>query len=113
MLKSLVAWCNVPLVINPYVSSDGAGDKTYGTPVNVLCYPVYGAIKVIDKSIYTLSRSISKDEVEIVSNTHLYLDGSIAITVMDTVILNGTIYVIKHIAGFSQNGALSMQVVYL
>lgn len=113
MLNSVKTWLNVPLRINPFTIMDGAGDKSYGAPVDVLCYPVYETVKVVDTGVDMTSRAVNKDGTQIVSNTQLYLDGVVSITIMDTVILNGVTYVIKHLKGFSRNGVLDMWVVYL
>jgi hypothetical protein len=102
VLNSLKSWLDVPLRINTFLSADGAGDKSYSAPVDVLCYPVYMTVK-----------TVNKEGTEIVSNTQLYLDGIVAISTMDTVVLNGTTYVIKHLSGFSRNGVPDIWVVYL
>ena len=104
MYKSLKKWLTVPIQLKPFLSYDGAGDKTYSAAQNIFCYVEGKAVVVIDIT-----------GVEVTSRKQVYLDGSVAIKATDSIVLEGKELVIKAIAPFydGNNGLVDVWVVYL
>lgn len=102
MYASLIPWLSVKYHIKPFIRRNGAGEKTYGEPVESLCYPV-GDIRLITNT----------DGAEVTSTTQLYLPGTEQIKVTDAVIFNGEERPIQRINEFYRDGFVDIKVVFL
>lgn len=71
----------IPLTRIPYISTDGAGDKTYGEPQAIKCYPDY-KVTVVN----------NMEGVETVSNTTFYISGFYTVDHRDVLELDGRKY---------------------
>lgn len=49
MFKSLKKWMTIPLTVYPFVSISNAGDKSYGTPISILCYMERKYTEILDR----------------------------------------------------------------
>lgn len=103
MFKSLKKWANVSVQIKPFVSYDGAGDKSYTTVINTQCYP---------EGIVTKVTNVMGNEV--VSKMKLYIDGTVQIKVTDIIIFEGQESIIQSLGRFyDTKGSRNLWVVYL
>lgn len=102
MYSSLRQWVNIPISIIPFVKRTGTGDKEFGEPYTIYCYPC-SEIKVIRNNI----------GVEVVSNTQLYIDGKESITDFDLITFEGKEHTIQAISNFYREGRIDVKVVYL
>ena len=102
MYAILKAWMNLPAQIKPFLKRDGTGTKIYTDPVDILCY-AEGKVQVVTDSTGT----------EVVSNTQLYVDGSVTVSVLDCVVFEGIEKSIKNLTTFYRNGKPDIRVVYL
>lgn len=102
MYDSLKPWLNLPAQIKPFVKRTGTGTKVYAEPVDILCY-AEGKIQTVTDNTGT----------EVVSNKQLYVDGSVAISVLDAIVFEGVEKSIKAINTFYRNGKADIKVVYL
>lgn len=105
MYDSLREWVNVPMTITPYIGRDGTGDKQYGESFEVLCYPV-GEVKKV----------VNDKGVEVVSSSHIYIDGHTKISTLDLLTIDGFVGLsdeIIRITTYYREGAPDIKVVYL
>lgn len=102
MYASLYPWINLPAQIKPFLKRDGTGTKIYADPVDILCY-AEGKVQVVTDNTGT----------EVVSNSQLYVDGSVAISELDCVVFEGIEKSIKSLTTFYRNGKPDIKVVYL
>lgn len=102
MYASLKKWMNLNLQIKPFIRRSGTGTIIYGDTVSVKCFAVEKVTLVMDKT-----------GAEVISNTQLYIDGSISISEMDNVIFNNLERPIKTISTYYASGIASLKVVYL
>lgn len=102
MYNSLKSFMKLPAQVKPFVRRDGTGKKVYGKPVDILCY-AEGHVKVVTDNTGT----------EVVSNKQLYVDGSMLISELDSIIFNGTESNIKSMGTFYRDGKPDITVVYL
>lgn len=102
MYKSLKQWMNLPAQIKPFIRRNGTGTKLYDEAVDIKCY-AEGSVKVVTDNTGT----------EVVSNKQLYVDGSVTISELDSVIFEGSERSIKSIGTFYRNGQPDIKVVYL
>lgn len=96
---------NIPINIKTWVSTDGAGDKTYDEDIiEADCY-IEGKIAVIR----------NKEGEEVISNQQLYIDGTILVDEKDLVVLeSGKEYNIEAISAFyDEKGNKDLLVIYL
>ena len=93
---------NLPAQIKPFVKRLGTGTKQYGEPVDIKCYAA-GESQVVTDDTGT----------EVVSNQQLYVDGSVAISLLDSIVFEDTDKSIKSIRTFYRNGKADIKVVYL
>lgn len=103
MFKSLKKWLTVVFVLKSYTGQDGAGDKSYGNPVNKLCYPVRKTELVV-----------SVEGKQLVSTTQLYIDSTEQITESDEILFESTKYrPVQAISKYYDKGVFSLWVVYI
>lgn len=102
MYASLYPWINLPAQIKPFLKRDGTGTKVYADPVDILCY-AEGKVQVVTDNTGT----------EVVSNSQLYVDGSVAISELDCIVFEGIEKSIKSLTTFYRNGKPDIKVVYL
>lgn len=93
---------NIPVQYKPFIKRTGTGSKIYGEPVSIKCY-AEGYMKVITDT----------NGAEVVSNKQLYVDGSVAISELDSVTFEGRDRDIRSINTFYRNGVPDIKVVYL
>ncbi len=102
MYESLKPWVNVPVTIKPFTGRSATGDKLFGEPYDVLCYP-QGEVNIVR----------NWQGVEVVSHNHLHMDGSVKITKLDAVIFEGEELPVQAISTFYRNGVPDIKVVYI
>lgn len=102
MYASVKEWLNAPIELLPFIRRDGAGDKVLGQPMRVECYRV-DEIKVVRNT----------QGIEVTSNSHIYLDGTQSISILDNIMLDGVETPIQAISTFYRNGVPDIKVVYL
>lgn len=101
MYNSVKSFAKTLVQLKPYVSKDGAGDVTYGLPVDKRC-AVSGKIQVV--------RDLQG--VEHVSNLQMIFDGEIQPDAM--IVFNGHEYFIKAVGPFyDETAQCTLTVVYL
>lgn len=93
---------NLPAQVKPFIRRNGTGAKIYGAPIDVLCYAEGKVTTVIDNT-----------GSEIVSNKQLYVDGSVEISELDSVIFEKSERSVKSISTFYRDGKPDLKVVYL
>lgn len=102
MYDSVKPWINVPYMYRPFLKYNGAGVKQLGDPVSSLCYPVGDTKFVTDVS-----------GAQKVSTMQLYVPGTEAVSVNDTVLIEGEERAIYRITSYYRDGAIDLKVVYL
>lgn len=102
MFNSVKSWIDVPYQYKPFIGRTGAGTKQYSEPVSSLCYPVGNVKLVTDTS-----------GAEVTSTTQLYVPGTEAIKVTDSVIFNDEERPILRITDYYRNGQVDIRVVHL
>ena len=102
MYNSLKPWLNVAYQYKPFIRRNGAGTKIFGDTVDSKCYPVS------DVKLITDSKG-----AEVVSTSHLYVDGNESIKVTDSVVFEGEERPVLRISTFYTNGMPDIKVVYL
>ena len=102
MYDSVKPWINVPYQYKPFIKYNGAGVRQLGDPVDSLCYPVGDTKFVTDVS-----------GAQKVSTMQLYVPGTEAIKVNDTVIIAGEERAIYRITSYYRDGVVDLKVVYL
>lgn len=102
MYSSIKPFANIPMQIRPYIKRTSTGDIEYGELINVLCYPVKET-KLVRNYLGT----------EVVSNTQLYIDGSISVNKLDSIVFDGEERPIYSIDEYYRDGFKDIKVVYL
>lgn len=102
MYDSLREWMDVPLTVKPFSKRTGTGDKVFGEPIDVFCYP---------KGEVTVVRNWQG--VEVVSNTSLYVDGTVSVSNLDEVVFEGENKPVQAVSTFYRNGVPDLRVVYI
>lgn len=105
MYDSIKEWVNIPMTIYPYIGRNGTGDKQYGDVLEILCYPV-GEIKKV----------VNDKGVEVVSSSHIYVDGDTQISTLDSISIDGFVGIndeIIRITTYYREGRPDIKVVYL
>lgn len=102
MYDSIKPWLNIPVTIKPFIGRSATGDKLFGEPREVLCYP-QGKVSIVR----------NWQGVEVVSNNHLYMEGSVQITKLDNVIFEGEDLPVQAVANYYREGMIDLRVVYV
>lgn len=102
MYESLKSWLNIPVKILPFIKRTGTGSKEFGEAFDTVCY-ILGESEVVK----------DQDGKEVVSNTQVYLNGSITISVLDRIVLEDGEHDIKTVSTFYRDGKPDIRVVYL
>ena len=102
MYESLKPWINVPVTIKPYIKRSATGDKVFGEPYDILCYP-QGEVNIVR----------NWQGVEVVSHNHLFVDGDTKVTKLDNIIFEGEDLPVQAISTFYRNGKPDIRVVYV
>lgn len=93
---------NLPLTVKNFDKRDGTGSKVYKAPVDTVCY-VDGKVQVIT----------DLTGAEVVSTRQLYVDGSIDISELDSVIFESKELPVKGVQPFYRKGVPDLKVVYV
>ena len=102
MFTNLKDWCNVKVNHFRFVKRDGAGDKVLEQPKELYVYPVSEVALVKNKH-----------GVEVVSSSHLYVDGFVALDELDEISFEGTQREVMAIHTFYRDGKPDIKVVYI
>lgn len=102
MYESLKPWINVPVIVKPFAGRSATGDKLFGEPYNVLCYP-QGEVNIVR----------NWQGVEVVSHNHLHVDGNEPITKLDSIVFEGEELPVQAISTFYRDGKPDIKVVYI
>lgn len=102
MYNSLKEWLNIPVKIKPFVKINGAGDKTYGTPVDAMCY-------VENKVSVTTDLSGN----DIITTIQLFFDNSVSIKHADAITFDNKDYNVKTVNKYYRKGIVDMVVIGL
>lgn len=102
MYESLKPWVNVPVTIKPFAGRSATGDKLFGEPYEVLCYP-QGEVNIVR----------NWQGVEVVSHNHLHMDGSVRVTKLDNIVFEGEELPVQAISTFYREGVPDVKVVYI
>lgn len=102
MYDSLKEWIDVPVTVKPYLKRSATGDKEFGEPYEILCYP-QGEVNIVR----------NWQGVEVVSHNHLHVNGDTKITKLDEVIFEGESLPVQAISTFYREGKPDIKVVYI
>jgi len=102
MYDSLKDWINVPVTVKPFKGRSATGDKIFGEPYEILCYP-QGEVNIVR----------NWQGVEVVSHNHLHVDGNAAITKLDSIVFEGEELSVQAISVFYRDGVPDIKVVYI
>ena len=102
MYKSIEAWIDVPVVVKPFQGRTATGDKVFGEPYTVMCYP-QGEVNIVR----------NWQGVEVVSHNHLFMDGDAKVTKLDNIIFEGEDLPVQAISSFYRKGKPDIKVVYV
>lgn len=102
MYESIKPWVNVPITIKPYKGRSATGDKLFGEPYDVLCYP-QGEVSIVR----------NWQGVEVVSHNHLHVEGTVGITKLDNVLFEGEDLPVQAISTYYRDGKPDIKVVYI
>lgn len=103
MYRSLKRWLNTPIQIKPFLSYDGAGDKTFGITVDLKCYPEGRMTQVVNTA-----------GSQVLSKLQLYVDGNTVLKVTDIIKYNSKDFEIQSLGEFYDGkGNRDVWVVYL
>lgn len=102
MFKSLKKWMTIPFTVYPFVSTNNAGDKSYGAPVNASCYMERKYTDVMDRQGNMT-----------VSSATLYV--TTVISELDEVIVEGHRLPVKAVSNYydGNTGLSDIMVVYV
>lgn len=93
----------IPVVIKPFLSSDTAGDDTYGNDIITTCYAEGKLQPVTD---------VSGDQV--LSSFTIYIDGAEAIKSKDLILYDDREFIIKALSPVKElNGDIAIWLVYI
>lgn len=101
MYDSIKDWLNVDLTIRQFIKRDGAGDKTFKKPITVASYPVFET-KLVRNSL----------GVDVSTSHHYYVDGNVAVSVLDEVQADDKWLPIQAIDVFYRDGLPDIKVVH-
>lgn len=102
MYGSVKPWIDVPFAILPFAGRSATGDKLYKDPIPSMCYP-RGKVLIVR----------NWQGVEVVSNTHLYVEGFTEITELDSVEFEGKVRPVQAVECFYRKGKPDIKVVYI
>lgn len=102
MYESLKPWINVSVTVKPFNKRSATGDKLFGEPYTIQCYP-QGEVNIVR----------NWQGVEVVSNTKLHIDGKSVISKFDNVIFEGEELPVQAISTFYRDGVPDIKVVYV
>ena len=102
MYESVKDWINVPVTVKPYVGRSATGDKLFGTPYEMKCYP-QGEVNIVR----------NWQGVEVVSHNHLHVEGSEPISKLDSVIFENEELPVQAISTYYRDGVPDIKVVYI
>lgn len=102
MFESIKPWINVPVTIKPYKGRSATGDKLFGEPHTVLCYP-QGEVNIVR----------NWQGVEVISHNHLYMDGNVNVTKLDNIVFEGEDLPVQAISNYYKDGKIDIRVVYV
>lgn len=102
MYDSIKPWINVPVVVKPFIKRSATGDKVFGEPYTVLCYP-QGEVNIVR----------NWQGVEVVSHNHLYVNGNAKIGKLDSIVFEGEELPVQAISSFYRDGKPDIKVVYV
>ena len=102
MYESLRPWINVPVTVKPFVGRTATGDKLYGEPYEIMCYP-QGEVNIVR----------NWNGVEVVSHNHLYVDGDTKVTKLDSIVFEGELLPVQAISTYYREGVPDIKVVYI
>lgn len=93
----------IPITVIPCMGIDGAGDKTYGDPVETTCYAEEKITEILDNT-----------GQKVLSNITFYIEGDINITPNDMLKYFGTEYPIKAVSAIREtDGTCVLWVVHV
>lgn len=93
---------NLDASLKTFIKRDGTGTKIYNPPAAIKCY-AEGKVEVVT----------DRTGAEVVSNKQLYVDGSLAVTELDSIIFENAECDIKSVGTFYRDGKPDIRVVYL
>lgn len=102
MYESIKTWINVPFTIMPFLKRSATGDKLFSDSYTSMCYP-QGEVNIVR----------NWQGVEVVSHTHLYVEGDTIISELDNVIFEGKERPVQAISTFYRDGIPDLKVVYV
>lgn len=102
MYSSLKEWLDVPITIKPFIKRTATGDKVFGEPVHVLCYP-RGEVNIVR----------NWQGVEVVSHNHLHVEGDTSVTELDNIIFEDKEYSVQAVSTYYRDGKPDIKVVYI
>lgn len=102
MLSSLKPWINLDAQIRPFIKRTGTGTKLFEDSIDIKCYAVSKIVTVTDNT-----------GAEVISSTHLYVDGDVSISVQDRVIFEGLERDVLNVCTYYRNGKPDIRVVYM
>lgn len=102
MYDSIKPWINVPVIIRPFTGRSGTGDRLFGEPHTELCYPV-GEVNIVR----------NWQGVEVVSNSKLYMDGTVKVSEFDNILFEGKDRPVQAISNYYRDGKIDLRVVYV
>ncbi|NLD21612.1 MAG: hypothetical protein GX664_03900 [Bacteroidales bacterium] len=91
MTKRFREILRIPITVIPYLGMDGAGDKTYGNPVETTCYAEEKITEILDNN-----------GQKVLSNITFYVESDIDITPYDLLVYFGTEYPIKAVSAIRE-----------
>lgn len=102
MYESLRKWMDIPVTIRPFVGRSATGDKLFGEPYEVLCYP-QGEVNIVR----------NWQGVEVVSHNHLYMNGDTTVTKLDNIVFLDEELPVQAISTYFRDGKADIKVVYI
>lgn len=102
MYASLKGWMNVTAVRKPFSSLSGTGTRTFGAPMDFLCYPT--------SKLTTVTTAGGE---EVISTTQLHVDGNLEFDQLDNIVFEGVERPLATVVTFYRDGVADLKVLYL
>ena len=102
MYESIKPWINVPVTIHPFVKRSATGDKVFGEPYEIKCYP-QGEVNIVR----------NWQGVEVVSHNHLFVEGDTKVTKLDSITFENETLPVQAISTYYRDGKPDIKVVYV
>lgn len=104
MMRSLRSWCKFKLNVKKVTGKTGAGERTYSSPIEILCYPSGDVVPL----------TLDNNETY-VSTIQYYIPGEYAIELGDLFEVNGSYRAPKKLTVYydGNTGERDISVVYL